>query len=295
MVDARVVATQSGAGGYSPSFASRCDLADGRRVFVKAVSPAQNPESPDMLRSEIDATRRLPHQVPAPRILQVYDDGDWIVGVFEHVDGHMPGRPWVPNEAREVFTAVRELGTLPLAEATRALPTAEDRLATTFCGWTTLANMPSPALDDWPAAHLDDLVALESGWSDAVRGDALVHLDVRSDNVLIEPTGRVVLVDWPHVCIGARWLDLLVMIPSLVLEGAGEPEVLADRIGLDAPGDAVDAVVAALAGTFTWAASRPDPPGLPTVRAFQRAQGEVAAAVAAHEAGRPGTAVAFAA
>ena len=64
MVGARVVSTQSGAGGYSPSFASRCDLDDGRRVFVKAVSPAQNPESPDMLRSEIDATRRLPHEVP---------------------------------------------------------------------------------------------------------------------------------------------------------------------------------------------------------------------------------------
>ena len=69
--------------------------------------------------------------------------------------------------------------------------------------------MPSPALDDWSSAHLDDLVALESHWSDAVRGDALVHLDVRSDNILVEPTGRVVLVDWPHACIGARWLDLL--------------------------------------------------------------------------------------
>ena len=82
-----------------------------------------------MLRSEIDATRRLPHEVPAPRLLHVYDDGDWIVGVFEHVDGHMPGRPWVPNETRQVLSAVRELGTVPLAEATRALPTAEDRLA----------------------------------------------------------------------------------------------------------------------------------------------------------------------
>ena len=136
--------------------------------------------------------------------------------------------------------------------------------------------MPSPALDDWSSAHLDDLVALESRWSDAVRGDALVHLDVRSDNILIEPTGRVVLVDWPHACIGAPWLDLLVMIPSMVLEGAGEPEAARRVARARCAGDAIDAVVAALAGTFTWAASRPDPPGLPTVRAFQRAQGEVA-------------------
>jgi hypothetical protein len=277
LVGARVVDTRSGAGGYSPSFASRCDLDDGRRVFVKAVSPAQNPESPDMLRSEIDATRRLPDEVAAPRLLHVYDDGDWIVGVFENVDGHMPGRPWVPDETREVLAAVRKLGTVPLADSTRALPKAEDRLATVFCGWATLANLPpAGALDDWSSAHIDDLVALESGWSDSVSGDALVHLDVRSDNILIEPTGRVVLVDWPHACIGSQWLDCLVMIPSMVLEGAGEPQELAKRIGIDAPGSAIDAVVAALAGTFTWAASRPDPPGLPTVRAFQRAQAEVA-------------------
>ena len=81
-----------------------------------------------------------------------------------------------------------------------------------------------------------------------MRGDALVHLDVRSDNVLIEPTGRVVLVDWPHACIGAPWLDLVVMLPSMALEGGGEPEELLVRSGLDAPRDAVDAVVAALAG-----------------------------------------------
>ena len=88
MVGARVVSTQSGAGGYSPSFASRCDLDDGRRVFVKAVSPAQNPQSPDMLRSEIDVTQRLPASVPgAAAVARRYDDGDWVVGVFEYVDG----------------------------------------------------------------------------------------------------------------------------------------------------------------------------------------------------------------
>ena len=39
-------------GGYGPSVAARCLLADGRRVFIKAVSPAQNPDSPDMMRRE---------------------------------------------------------------------------------------------------------------------------------------------------------------------------------------------------------------------------------------------------
>jgi len=44
-------------GGHSPSLASRCDLDDGRTVFVKAVSPDQNPDSPRMLRGARPATR----------------------------------------------------------------------------------------------------------------------------------------------------------------------------------------------------------------------------------------------
>jgi hypothetical protein len=35
-------------------------------------------------------------------------------------------------------------------------------------------------------------------------------------------------------------------------------------------------MVAALAGFFCWHGSQPDPPGLPTLRAFQRAQGAIA-------------------
>jgi hypothetical protein len=50
-------------GGYSPSLAARCGLADGRRVFIKAVSPAQNPDSPGMMRrglGDLDADRVAP-------------------------------------------------------------------------------------------------------------------------------------------------------------------------------------------------------------------------------------------
>jgi hypothetical protein len=40
--------------------------------------------------------------------------------------------------------------------------------------------------------------------------------------------------------------------------------------------DTVDAVIAALAGYFTQRSHLPPPPGLPTLRAFQAAQGEIA-------------------
>jgi hypothetical protein len=44
----------------------------------------------------------------------------------------------------------------------------------------------------------------------------------------------------------------------------------------DVDPDAFDRVLVGLTGFFAVGGLRPDPPGLPTVRAFQRAQAEVA-------------------
>jgi hypothetical protein len=275
MIGARVVASVSGTGGYSPSLASRCDLDDGRRVFVKAVSAEQNPDTPGMLRHEIDVTRRLPSDVPAPALLDAFDDGEWVAAVFEYVDGRAPGDPWHDDDLRDVCAAVTQLGQAPVEDNLRAvLPSAEDRLAPLFDNWEVLAASPPDGLDPWAASHLDVLVVLESGWRAAVAGESLVHNDTRSDNILIEPSGRVVFVDWPHACVGAPWLDLVCMVPSVVLEGGRAEDVLAIA-GAAADDDAVDTVLAALLGYFVERCTRPDPPGLPTVRAFQRAQGAV--------------------
>lgn len=277
MLGAGVVGTQSGTGGYSPSLASRCDLSDGRRVFVKAVSPAQNPDSPQMLRREMDVTRRLPASVPAPRLLHSLDDGDWVVGVFEYVDGRLPQNPWDPGELDVLIELVARLGSIATTPDLAQLATAEDQLSSTFGRCEVLARELPGDLDPWVRAHLPDLVMLESGWRVAVHGNALVHLDVRSDNVLLAATGAV-LVDWPHACIGAPGLDLLVTLPSITLERGGEPqEVLARAAAIESwDPRSIDAVAAGLTGYFLHQAGMPDPPGLPTVRAFQRAQGQVA-------------------
>jgi aminoglycoside phosphotransferase (APT) family kinase protein len=276
-IGARVVATESGRGGYSPSFASRCDLDDGRALFVKAVSPAQNPDSPGMLRSEIAVTAALPRHVPAPRLIAAVDDGEWVVGVFEHVDGRTPGDPWTDDDLHRVTRALDALATTPLPPALAAvLPRAEDRLADQFGDWRRLADTGcDDPIDGWAAEHLEELVALETGWEDALHGDALLHFDARSDNILVERTGRVVLVDWPHACTGAPWVDLVVTAPAIALEGGPDPAWLLELAGIVVDHDVLDTVVAALAGYFVRRGGLPDPPGLPTVRAFQRAQGAV--------------------
>lgn len=276
VLGARVVQASNQRGGYSPSLAARCRLADGRRVFLKAGAdvPSMNPVVPMMLRHEAAVCRHWPEGFPAPRLLATHDDGDWIVVAFEDVAGHTPVQPWRDDELRRVLQLLDELPTpdgLPLAPA-------EHAMAGMFGGFTALLDDPSaPPPDEWTAANLPRLVEIERSWPDAVRGDHLVHDDVRDDNVLLADDGRVLLVDWAHAAIGADWLDVVFTAPSVELAGGPPCEELVAR-SLRASGadpDSLTIIAVALLGFFSRQAGLPPPPGVPAVRAFQEAQRRV--------------------
>jgi hypothetical protein len=263
-------------GGYSPSLASACRLADGRRVFVKAVSPSQNPDTPRMLRNEARVTAALPPTAPAPALLHVLDDGEWVVAVYRYVDGRLPVLPWSDAELSEVLEATWALSDVGVPAR---LPGVAEMHGESFVGWRNL--VADPPLDGlpggWSAAEVSRLAAMEPAWEDAVAGNTLVHGDVRSDNVLLGEDG-VTFVDWSSACVGCTFFDVACMLPSVSLEGGGAPEVLWRRHAPPVDADAVTALVVAITAYFLDRARRPDPPGLPTVRAFQRAQGEVCVA-----------------
>jgi hypothetical protein len=265
-------------GGYGPSLAARCGLADGRGVFIKSASPAQNPDTPRMMRREAHIAACLPANAPAPALLHALDDGEWITLIFEEVSGQHPQTPWIADELDRVIDATRRLGHLvPRA----ALPTVAEQYGAMLTGWRTLADRaPDAIADAWCRAHLDELVGAEARWEDVTVGAGVIHGDVRSDNVLLvdeaASNGTVVFVDWTSTCTGASWFEILAMLPSIELEGGGPPESVLARAGLgDLDTDQVVPVVAALAGYFANMSRLPDPPGLPTLRGFQRAQGEV--------------------
>lgn len=272
-----VVAAVGQAGGYGPGLAARAELEDGRRVFIKAASPAQNPETPAMIRREVDVMAALPPGAPAPELLHVIDDGTWIVLVFEEIDGRLPTTPWDRHELALVVSATVALAGVELQAP---LPAVEAQFGPVFDGWRMLLDAPADEVaDPWCRAHIDELAELEAAWVDAAAGAGLVHGDVRSDNVLITSAGSVVFVDWTSSCLGAPWFDLVCMLPSIELEGGGPPEVvldLADLGGLTT--EALLPIVVAIAGYFTERGRLPDPPGLPTLREFQRAQGRVTVA-----------------
>jgi len=90
--------------------------------------------------------------------------------------------------------------------------------------------------------------------------------------------GDVVFVDWPHAAVGSPVFDVVAWAPSVVLEGGPPPEELLARhvAPVTVDPDVVTVLLAAVAGFFVERSFRPPPPGLPTIRAFQAAQGGVA-------------------
>jgi Ser/Thr protein kinase RdoA (MazF antagonist) len=274
---ADIVAEASQPGGFSPGLAARLRLADGRRVFVKAVGTERNPHSPDMHRREIEILRALPRELPVPALLECYDDGDWVALVIEDVEGSTPALPWRTEEFAEVLRALSALtGQLtPSPVETEPIEKVHPSL---FGSWRGFAADPVGAerLPDWAADHLDLLVELESAAVEASRGDTLLHADLRADNLLRTERG-IVFVDWPHACLGAAWVDLLVLLPSVGMQGGPDLEtVWQQAIGSRADPDAVDAMLAAFAGFLLIGSLQPAPPNLPTLRTFQRLQGDAA-------------------
>jgi aminoglycoside phosphotransferase (APT) family kinase protein len=264
--------------------AARLILEDGSRVFLKAVGAKPNPDSPQLHRAEARIAAALPESAPVPRFLWSHDDGEWVALAFEDIEGRQPDIPWREDQLARVLDALTDLSRL-LSPSPVEAPSVADYLGDEFTGWRSLHSAErggEPAagatVETWGIADLlDDLVELESRWEEAARGETLLHLDLRADNILLTEE-RVYFVDWPHASIGAPWVDLLGLLPSVAMQGGPPPWEVFERhpLGRSAPPDRLAPVVAALAGYFVWGSTLPPPPGIPTVRTFQAGQGRPA-------------------
>jgi len=267
-----VITATSQPGGFSPGTADRVVTAAGRRAFIKAVHPQLNDRTPALHRREAAVTAQLPPDPRIPALLGSYDDGDWIVLVFEDVDGRHPATPWLPAELEAVLETLTSLSRRMTPAPVPFLRTAADALGEDLAGWTRLWHDPPAALDPWAGDRLDLLAELGERAQAALDGDSLVHSDVRADNLLIREDGSVVVIDWPWACTGPAWLDPLMLLVNVNLFGGHDVDALLAR-WVDVDPDVATEVLAGLAGYFTDAARRPAPVGLPTLRQFQAEQG----------------------
>jgi hypothetical protein len=255
--------------GYALSFHAIAEFDDGTTAFVKAGAEEVTSE---FVREEL----RFYESVTGPFMPQLYgfDADDPPLLVIEDLsEAHWPP-PWDDGAIEAVRRTLAAVWATPIPDWVPPVTDERERFAG---GWAEIERDPGPFLStglgssDWLERSLPVLRAAAE--SAPLEGDALLHLDVRSDNLCLADRGAV-LVDWNWVHRGNPDLDLAAWLPSLRLEGGPEPEALLPGAG---------ELAAVLAGFFASRAGLPVPPTAPKVREFQRAQAEICLAWASRE------------
>lgn len=206
-----VVVADEQVGGMSPGCATRLTCADGTRAFVKAVGAELNADSVRLFRREVEVLTHLGAHPLWARLLGSYDDGAWVALLIEDVEGRHPDFTH-PEELDAVLSGVERLGRV-LAE--RDVPPSVDLVSVSavFDKWAeSLAGLrgadAATPVPDWLR---DD----PYGWAEVLLVQAgrpmphAVHWDIRVDNLLRRPDGRIVFVDWGTTARGPAWVDPL--------------------------------------------------------------------------------------
>lgn len=264
-----VVHTVTQPGGFSPGLAVRVAGGGGRRAFVKAISK-RYPESLPFYRKEASVAARLPPLVATPAFQFCAEYDDWIVLAFDDVDGRMPALPWRREEVELILEAITRL-----AEVGDPCPLAGiEPWGGDPGGWPGWRLVPgSPIVDRLapPARRrLVELVELEAMYPAATHGEALVHADLRVDNILITAEG-VRFVDWACAARGGAWVDVMHFCLNAAVHGLDDPNGVFRHHPLTAgvAPEALRSILAAVAGRMVYLSSQPAVAGLPALRDFQ--------------------------
>jgi aminoglycoside phosphotransferase len=263
-------------GGYSPGAAARVRLATGRRAFVKALSVDLHSASAALYRNEAAAMPHLPPDLPVPRLLDVHDDGEWVALVFEEVEGRHPEIPWRQDQLDRVTAAIADLGAALDPSPWPSAPTFANVNSGVMRAWRRFAMSPPPDLDPSVRMMLDRLADDDVDLEEATRGDALLHNDIRSDNILLTPEGRVVFVDWGMPCKGAVWLDLMMFAFTAAYQGGVDADLMVRRHPLTrhVAESSIDVVVGAGYAAYRLLAQRPVDPATSGGNAYHLACAE---------------------
>jgi hypothetical protein len=264
-IGSRVEEAASQGGGFTPGFASVLTCADGSRHFVKAASAKAQRMFAESYREEAGKLRLLPPAAPAPRLLWIEDDGEWVVLETEYVDGRAPTRPWTADDL-----AAASAMALTAAEVLTPPPGAGmERVTEAFAAWPALWEQ----INHPRAAEIGKLASL---FPEVLDGDTLVHTDIRDDNILIRPDGTAVLCDWNWPVVGAPWLDSLLLLIGPRGDGLDvEAHIAAHPLLSQVPVEHVDVALALVLAYFWSSSLQPVPPTSPYVRAAQAWQRDV--------------------
>lgn len=261
-------------GGFGAGYAGVVQTTEGR-AFVKAVSGDGHGDSLRFLRQELDIVFSLPRTLfPAYRSSIDTDDGAALI--LDPIDGEHPGTPWTDGQLDAIAAAMAELA---ITAAPASLPDATEALVPRYTRWRDIAcdETLCEGLPHAIEARLPVLVDIEREFSATIAGGAIMHNDLRADNILLRD-GAAHLFDWPHAMRAAPWADLPVLLPSI--ESGGGPVCesawqIFRRHGAPPP-EALLPITVGFASFLWHGQSQPEIPEIPGLRRFQRRQARAA-------------------
>jgi hypothetical protein len=273
-------------GGYAPSATFRLRLKNGERAFFKASYPAPKGSGVKWVVDVEDRQyRRLSRLIVpwAPRFFGSFSRLGWHVLLLEDL-GPRTMPPWTPAKARR---ATRSYAEFHKSTRGKSLPRGLSRTQhLDFAGlWrelakageldrvASLARRRKDEAREWIDVALPVMRQLEGQLVKAKPPFALLHLDTRSDNTRLH--GDLLRIfDWPFASVGPAEFDVTAYAQGVTADRGPDPErVIAwyEEI-LPLRADVIDSSLAAISGFFADRSWKPEVPGLPRVRAFQRRQ-----------------------
>jgi hypothetical protein len=266
--------------GFTESVASVIMSTAGSQVFVKA-GPLG-----DGYGEAVKAGAELAAVIGdlGPQLLSALDAEGWSVAVYAVVPGTAI-LDWREEDLEQLNGLSHRLRARmdpnPLADT----ETHAGAFAPLLGTWESLLDSNSPGAT--AVAHVSDrrlpyglsvelLAELESDWFSVLEpGTALQHGDIRRDNVVREPSGRLWLVDWTHRWLAPGWADWVRLAPDVAASGFDPEAVLRHSAWNDADDHAVNVMLAGQAGRCWRDGHLPDVPGLPQLRPMQLLQGDM--------------------
>jgi len=277
-----VAAWEEQVGGMSPGCATRVVAADGTRAFVKAVGAELNPDSPTLFRREIQMLELLGDDAMWASLHASYEVDGWVALVLEDVAG---GHPDLSDDQQmeDLLDATDGLVARLAGVAVPPAATATDighpgliDARARFRAWMDAVDhvdeLPEDLVPSTLRAQARQLRALVAPLTEEGH-DQLLHWDIRIDNLLRTPTGRLVFVDWGAAAVGPEWVDPLLARLERVDNPWFDDSIRRSPV-LAAIGD--DVVTAWLVAFGTYLAHRsleqPADIGLPTLNEFRRTE-----------------------
>ena len=269
-------------GGFTPGFAATVRRG-GASLFVKAAPESSAFAYPAYVQ-EASLLAALPAGLPIPRLLSTQHlgaDGPgeaWVLLVIEHIAGTLPGGPWTQGQAEAVHAALVDFDgksrRIPAHLATGSMTdglTDDEAVMGVFGRCATGGRSPRflPALG---RRHWLELQGLVDRAPSLLTGSAMVHNDLRPDNIILErSSGRALVCDWNFLTRGPAWADWVALLPYLHHDGLdADAWIGASPLSAGVPAEAIDSWLAVLAAYMVVSGLAADVPTSPRLRAHNR-------------------------